>query len=139
MKKIQLFVRHDLGEPITVDADRVLCNNVTLPGEGLERCRLWVILNAHGPMGAVWANSLEDALDELVDQDLARGILIDEKTLENMSDNDQEHLAQLGNAGEYCDLTDVIAEKVTFNPGRDWKLLCKFAEARGAGHDNLDF
>ena len=54
-----------------------------------------------------------------------------------MGDEDKEGLARLGNAGEYCDLTYVGLESVAFKPGRDWKLMCNFAEARGSQAERL--
>ena len=49
----------------------------------------------------------------------------------------QEELASLSNAGEYCDLAYAGLDSVTFKPERDWKLMCRFAEARGAQVDKL--
>ena len=137
MSKIALPLKK--GREIEVDADRILCNDIVLPCDAAykQSTKLWVIWNAHGPMGAVWADYEEDALDLLVDSDLAGGILVDDSTFERMDDNEKEYLKHLGNAGENCDLTDTGMESVSFKPERDWKLMCKFAEARGAGLDRL--
>jgi hypothetical protein len=138
MHKIEL----PLGKrgSVSVEAKRILCNNVIFKGEyNPHNVRLWVCMNEYGPMGAVWATGIQEALDELVDQDLAHGILVDEKTLKDLTPEEEDELAHLGNAGEACDLSNTAVEPVVFDPARDWLLLCKFAEARGAGHDNLDF
>jgi len=121
-----------------VDPERIATNEVTLPGEGMYRkAKLWVIGNEFGPMGAVWATNEQDALDELVDQDLGAGILVDEDSLASMSEEEQEELAHLGNASEPADLSYAWLHEVKFEPARDWYLLCKLAEARGAGADRL--
>ena len=138
MKKFDLYTRD--SAPIPVAADRIVCNDVVFEGEpGSRMTRLWICFNEFGPMGAVWANGEEDALDELVDQDLAGGILIDENKAKNLTEEDEEHVARLGNHGEPCDLSNCAVSPVEFKPSRDWRLMVKLAEARGAGHDNLDF
>ena len=137
MRKIALPLPS--GKDIEVDADRILCNDIVLPSDASykQKTKLWVICNEYGPMVAVWADSDQDALDLLVDSDLAQGILVDEDTLKSMDEEAKEELAQLGNAGEYCDLSYAGMESVTFKPERDWKLMCKFAEAQGAQVDRL--
>ena len=137
MKKIALPLKG--GMEIEVDEDRILCNDIVLPCEASykQKTKLWVIWNEYGPMGAVWADSDQDAMDLLVDSDLAQGILVDEDTLKDMDEEAKEELAHLGNAGDYCDLTYTGLESVTFKPERDWKLMCRFAEARGAQVDKL--
>ena len=137
MKKITLPLRGG-NLPIEVDANRILCNDIVLPCDAdyKQKTKLWVIWTEFGPMGAVWAASDQDALDLLVDSDLAQGMLVVEATLAGMDDEAKEELARLGNAGEYCDLTYVGLESVAFKP-QDWALMCKFAEARGAQADRL--
>jgi hypothetical protein len=137
MKKISLPLR-GYDNPIDVDADRILCNDIVLPCDASykQKTKLWVISNEFGPMGAVWADNQDNALDQLVDSDLAQGMLVDEATLADMDDDARAGLAHLGNAGEACDLTNVELESVAFKPA-DWALMCKFAEARGAGLDRL--
>ena len=137
MKKTALPLKG--GKEIEVDDDRILCNDIVLPGDASykQKTRLWVIWNEYGPMGAVWAGSDQDAMDLLVDSDLAQGILVDEDTLKDMDADAKEELASLGNAGEYCDLAYAGLDSVTFKPERDWKLMCRFAEARGAQVDKL--
>jgi hypothetical protein len=132
--KIKLYGRGEGRHGFEVDPARVLLNDVTLPwdvGYGHRGVHLWVLGNEYGAMGAVWADSMDGAFDELVDADLAGGILIDEE------DADDE-TARLGNAGEPADLTNAWAEQVEFKPERDYKLLAAFAEGRGAGYDTLE-
>lgn len=137
-KKIELPLSRN--RTIPVDAERVLCNDVVFKGESNPHdVRLWLVLSAYGPLGAAWASDVREALDVLVDADLAEAILVDEATLAEMSEEEREVLASLGDAGEACDLSHVAVEPVKFDPAQDWLLLCKFAEARGAGHDDLDF
>jgi hypothetical protein len=139
MKKLELHLTASgNGRAVEIEPQRVLANNVTFKGEH-GRSHLWVILTLYGPAGAVWANNIQEALDILVDSDLAGAILIDPKEYNRLPEKEQEQYASLGNSGEPCDLSNVAVEPVVFNPERDWRLMCKFAEARGAGHDNLDF
>jgi hypothetical protein len=135
MKKFGLYTTQ--GSSASLPADRIRCNNIVLPTDRHPgKTKLWVVFTAHGPTGAVWADSMEDALDELVDADLAGAILLDEN---HVAPEDEEHIARLGNNGAPCDLSDVVVEKVDFANQRNFELLLKLAEARGAGHDNLDF
>ena len=137
MKKITLPLRGG-NLPIEVDANRILCNDIVLPCDAdyKQKTKLWVIWNEFGPMGAVWATSDQEALDQLVDSDLAQGILVDEAILARMDDDAKADLTRLGNGGEPCDLTYVGLERVDFKPA-DWALMCKFAEARGAQVERL--
>jgi hypothetical protein len=138
-KKIEIPVGG--GNYLELDADRILCNEVVLPGERHPRKRrLWVVANEYGVMGAVWADNEQEALDELVDADLGKGILVDADYLAGLTEEERDELAYLGNAGEAADLSNVGLEAVKFDPKRekDLHLLLKFAEARGAGADTLD-
>ena len=137
MKKIELPLWGG-NRPIEVDENRILCNDIVLPCDPSykQATKLWVFWNEYGPMGAVWADSEENGLDLLVDSDLAKGILVDESTLADMDKNDRENLAHLGNTGVACDLSNVGINYVVFKP-KDWALMCKFAEARGAQVDRL--
>jgi hypothetical protein len=136
MKKIALPVEY--GD-VKVDLDRVLCNDVQLPGDAhAPTTHLWVISSEASPLGAVWASNMQVALDVLVDSDLAGGILVDSDFLKTLTIDEQAGLAYLGNNSLACDLTNVRCDKVGWVPERDWKLLCMFAEARGATKDSLD-
>lgn len=122
-----------------VPGNKILANDVVFPGESNPgRVKLWLCTNAHGPMGAVWAQAENDALDVLVDANLAGGILVDESSLKG-TDKEHDNFARLGNFGQVCDLSDTRVDEVAIIPDRDWSLMIKLAEARGAGHDNLDF
>ena len=135
MHKITLPLK--IGE-VELVPERIRCDDIILPGEfNPHNKRLWVTLSRYGALGATWADHIQEALDELVDRDLAGNILVDEADVAKMDEDEQEELARLGNAGEPCDLTDVDVQEVVFKPERDWKLLCMFAEARGAGVSNL--
>jgi hypothetical protein len=115
-----------------LEPERILCNDVRLPGESHPYgLRLWVIGNEYGALGAVWADCEQDALDILVDEGLGDGLLIEE------ADADEDS-ARLGNAGEPANLDNAWLRTVVFEPARDWQLLCKFAEARGAAATTLD-
>ena len=84
-----------------------------------------------------WADNMSDALDNLVDADLGGAIVLDEK---DVSPENEDHIARLGNNGTPCDLSDVVVESVDLsNINKNIELMLKLAEARGAGHDNLDF
>jgi hypothetical protein len=139
-KKITLHLVGNRVAPareVELEAERILCNDVHLPhdrGSNYHNVRLWVLGNQFGAMGAVWASCEQDAIDELIDKDLAGGILIDEKDI----DEEDEDVSRGGNAGEPYDSQYLWMNEVEFNPERDWKVLCMFAEARGAAHDNLD-
>lgn len=117
---------------IELEPERVLCNDVTLPWDfNPHNTRLWVIGHEFGAVCAVWANCEQDALDEMVDSDLGQSFLIEE------SDADDES-ARLGNAGEPANLDNAWVQIVSFDPARDCRLLCQFAEARGNGAKTLD-
>ena len=136
MKKFGLYTTQ--GSSASLPADRIRCNDIVLPTDRYPgKTKLWVVFTSHGPAGAVWADSMEEALDELVDADLARAIVVSEDG--SYSGIEGEHIVRLGNNGTPCDLSDVVVEKVDFANQRNFELLLKLAEARGAGHDNLDF
>ena len=126
------------GSSISLPANRIMANDVVLPVDKYPgKAKLWVVFTSHGPAGAVWADSMSDALDNLVDADLAGAIILDEK---DVTPENEDHIARLGNNGVLCDLSDVVVEKVDLsNINKNLELLLKCAEARGAGHDNLDF
>jgi len=118
-----------------VEPDRIALNNVIFPGEyNPHKVRLWVLGNQFGVMGAVWADNMSDAFDELVDQDLGAGILVDE---DDYDEDEREDLARLGNAGEPADMQYAWADTVKLAEA-DLKLIVALAEGRGAGADFLD-
>ena len=116
---------------LTLDASRVLANNVIFNGEyNPHNVGLWVISHEFGPVAAVWASSEQNALDEAVDEDLMSAFAIDEAD----ADEDTE---RLGNASEPFDLTYCGVRRL---PQSDMPvgLLMALAEARGAGADTVD-
>lgn len=118
---------------VELDDSHVLCNDVILPWEFKPNgSKLYVIGNEYGAMGAVWADCEQEAFDELVDADLAGGILIEE------SDADEE-TTRLGNACEPADLDNAWIQRVRLDEKQDCRLLVRFAEARGRGANTLDF
>jgi hypothetical protein len=120
------------GQEIELHSHCILCNDITFPWEfNPHNTRLWIVSNEYGALGAVWAYCEQDALDELVDNDLGNGLLIDE------ADADED-CCRLGNAGEPANLDYCRIDQVRLDPALDCQLLCKFAEARGAVYDNLD-
>lgn len=135
--KTTLFLKQQFpfsAAPVSVELEdeRILCNDIQLPTDGLHPgpVKLWVIGNEYGAMGAVWASCEGDAIDELIDQDLARGILIEEE------DADEE-TARGGNASEPYDTEHLWMAPVSFDPARDFKTIVRLAEARGACVKNL--
>jgi hypothetical protein len=65
---------------IEINGDKILCNDIVLPTETHpHNIRLWFVGNEFGALGAIWASSEQDALDELVDAGLGDGLLIDAK------------------------------------------------------------
>ena len=137
--KAKLFLPAVNGGPFTcrpadtieLELDRILCNDVTLPGEfNPHDVRLWVVGNEFGALGAVWGGE-HDALDTLVDANLGDGLLIDEE------DADDE-TPRLGNAGEPADLDHAWMREVRLTWQDDAKLIAAFSEARGSGADTLD-
>ena len=121
------------------DSD-ILCNNVILPGEFNPRnVRLWVIGNEFGAICALWADCEQDALDELVDQGKGGSFLVSLEDPEAASEDEREEWTGLGNASEPCDLSGAWLAPVEFEPARDWKFLCRLAEARGQNSDTLFF
>ncbi len=117
---------------LEIEIGRVLCNDIVLPWEShAHNMRAWVIGNEFGACGVVWASHEQDAFDELCDAGLSGGLAIEEK------DSDEE-TARLGNAGEPHDLTYAWIQEIAFDETRDVRLLCQFAEARGAGQTTLE-
>jgi hypothetical protein len=143
--KITLFLKQNLpfaSAPVCaeLEPELILCNDVTLPGDfNPHNTRLWVIGNEYGPMGAVWANHEQEAIDELIDQDLADGILVDEDTQKTMTEDEREECGFGGNASEPYYTEHLWMAEVILEPVRDLNTLLKFAEARGADENTLDF
>lgn len=120
---------------IDLDNSRILCNDVIFHGEfNPHNVRLWVVGNEFGALGAAWAPCEQDAFDILCDAMLLAGLEVEPPKTEE----EEEEVTRLGNEGVPHDMTYAWIQQVEFVPGRDWQLLCRFAEARGACNDNLD-
>jgi hypothetical protein len=122
------------GERIRMDcADAEPC---IYPGHR-GNAGLYVVGNEYGALGAVWCSHEGDAIDALVDADLAGGILIDDETLAAMSEEEREDVHYAGNAGEAVDLDHAWIQRVHIDGARDWRLIAAMAEATGANADTL--
>jgi len=137
MKKITLPVRK-MQNPVELAPECVLCNEVVLPWESRHRIDLYVIGNEYGPLCALWARHEQDALDEMVDSDLGNSFLVDEDSFKAMSEEERDGLAYLGNASEPADLEHCWIHTVNLED-LEPRLLCMFAECRGAGAKSLDY
>jgi len=125
----------DSGAKVEIERKEVLCNDVTLPWDyNPDNVGLWLACNEYGTMGAAWASCEQDALDELCDAGLTLGCLVDNQ---NPTDEESESLVSLGNAGEYHNLDYVTIERIDLD-ACGARVLCEFAEARGALADTLD-
>jgi hypothetical protein len=139
MRKYQLSKTDDR---VNLAADRILCNDVVLPGDtNPHRVGLWLIEGVYGPIAAVWASNEQDALDEAVDSELMEGYrLSDEDAADRTKgsgDDAEEDFARLGNAGEPFDLNDVGMHKLA------WKDLPQdlqgaFVAAAEEGFSDVD-
>ena len=119
------------GQQIDIQDELILCNDVTLPWEyNPHNTRLWLIYNEYGPLGVIWANHEQDALDAIVDAGLGNSLLIEESDATDDS-------PRLGNACEPANLDYCAITPIRLDPAKDCRLLCHFAEARGANRDNL--
>lgn len=128
---------------LTLDADRVLTNDVTFDGEyNPHKIGLFVISNEYGYVCAVWAADEQDALDVAVDADLMQGFAVegpirfdDEEQV--YVDEDGVTVTRLGNAGEPFYLDNCGCRRLPQNEMPE-ALLLAFAEARGEGAGDLD-
>ncbi len=119
---------------IELDADRILCNDVILPGEfNPHNVRLWVIGNEFGALCAVWATEHE-ALDVAVDESTFLDChKVKYPTAEELEAEDDDR-TYLGNASELFDLTYVWMQEVNLTP----ELIAKFRIAADECYTSLD-
>lgn len=118
------------------NAEKILANNVIFIWEfNPHKVHLFVFNDQYGFIGAVWAGNLQDALDEMADNDLLDSMMIDAKEYDKMSKEEQDEVAYLGNASEPFDLTYIGVKEVWNLPV---EMIAEFAEARGANAANLD-
>lgn len=139
MKKIAL----SKTDSTTLDANRVLTNDVVLDGEyNPHNVALWLVLNEYGTLAAVWAGNEQDALDLAVDEGLLDSCAVegpvsfDEKE-QGYFDEGGATVTLLGNAGEPFYLDNVGMRRVPQSE-MPVNLLIAFAEARGAGASTLE-
>ncbi len=112
------------GTWYSVDANRILCNDINLPGSPGYKIgpKPYLLTSLYGPMGVVWAKSEEDAIDVLVDADLGKAI------------EDDNGTATAGNDSRPVDLDNVGIGKVDLTQAH---LLDLFRQAEAAGVDKL--
>lgn len=123
---------------IELEDERICANHVILPWENnYHHTRLFVIGNEFGALGAVWADHEQDAFDELVDQNLGDGLLVPADDVSAMTDDERDELANLGNAGEFADLTHAWIQVVRLDETKDCRLMVRFAMARCEGAATL--
>jgi len=124
---------------VEIENERILCNDIRFPWESHPyNLALWVIGNEFGAVCAVWAEHEQGALDCMIDENLGDSFLVSSEDYEKMEQAEKDDCACLGNAGEPCNLDYAWMQKVEFKGERDFKLIAKFAEARGAQAENLD-
>lgn len=134
-----LLIPH--AREVELNPGEVLCNDIILPWERhYHGMSLWIIGNEFGTIAAVWASHEQDALDEACDRGLTGGLCAaeepdQEEDPETWEQWDQS-VTRLGNAGEPHNLDYCWMSRADLNKCSP-ELLCKFAEARGAGHDTL--
>jgi hypothetical protein len=125
---------------VEVDAEHIICNDVRFPWDfNPHNVRLWCIGNEFGVLGCVWASSEQDAFDELCDNNLSAGLMVDEpESFESDEEREEweESICRLGNAGEPHDM-DYASIQLVDIKACGIEFMCKLAEARGAGADNL--
>lgn len=100
------------------------------PGNRTGAGNLYLIGNEFGALGVVCADNEPEAIDELVDNDLAGGLLIDECSPEEEEENEY---SRHGNGGELCDLTHAWIRRVSLDPARDIALIVAIAKAGATG------
>lgn len=125
---------------VEVDAEHIICNDVILPWESnYHNVRLWCIGNEFGVLGCVWASNEQDAFDELCDNNLSAGLMVDEpESFESDAEYEklEDSICRLGNANELHSLDYAWIQPVDIS-ACGIEFMCKLAEARGACADNL--
>jgi hypothetical protein len=117
-----------------IDWKNVLANDVTFRWEyNPHNVSPWAIFNEYGLIAIAWGGYEGEALDEAVDADLLDSLMLDE----DADKDEQEAATSLGNAGELFDLNNVMMVEVDMKT-LPVQVAVAFAEARGAGSDNVD-
>jgi len=104
---------------LTLDADRILANDVIVPGEtNPHKVGLWLIESVYGPLGAVWADNEADALDEAADEELLDALSLSEEDAEErttgIGDDTEEDFARLGNDSSPFDLDNANIRRLAW-------------------------
>ena len=123
-----------------LEDENILANDVIFPWElNPHNVRLFLIGDEFGPICAIWASCLQDALDEMVDANLGDRFLINEEDIKDYEKDDlMDSITYLGNTSEPADLEELWTEEIDLGE-QTIPLLCKFAEARGGCYDHLNF
>lgn len=116
-----------VNEITFTDADVVNWNNFIPAGEyNPHNVRPW-LLHDHGfPVAVVFASSLQDAIDEAVDENKMDRYLVAEKDLADYGP-EEEGITRLGNAGEPFDIESLEAVELP-NPPFSFVALFNAAE-----------
>lgn len=120
------------GHEYELSEDRVLTNNVFFSDEyNPWNIRPFLIGNEYGPVCLSWGESLQDALDAMIDGGLGDCFLVDAE-----DDVDPEDISYLGNASEPADLSQAWSREVDIMK-QEIAVIIKFAEARGNASGKL--
>jgi hypothetical protein len=130
MKKITVF--H--GQAYEIDANRILANDVILPGEYNPHIYPWLVISLYGPCGIAWARDIGDAIDEIVDAGLGKAFELQDTS----NQTDEDECAFCGNDSRPCDLTNVRAFELALTIPENAHLIPLFKVARD-GSPTLDF
>ena len=134
MYRSQVTLKDEDGNDYTLDADRVLTDDVTLQGEWqVGRSSLWMIGYQFGPTCAVWASNEQEALDAAVDADFLDSSIIEEGEL---SEYCEDEYIRAGNAGEPIHSAYLWMKSAPMSD-QSRVVICWFAECRGAAVDTL--
>ena len=119
--------------------NEIMCNDVILPWESnYHSVRLWCIGNEFGVCGCVWAPEHE-AFDALCDAGLSAGLAVSEpESFESDEDREEweDSICRLGNTGEPHSMDYAWIQPVDIS-ACGIEFMCKLAEARGVGAENL--
>ena len=165
--KFALYTKSDNAR-YTLPGECILANDVVLPwNNGSFESKLYIIGNEYGPLGAVWANSDQAALDTLIDAGLGDRFLIEDEDMDDYaveSDTcyvcnkhkdapdetadyttvththeyvDYPDITYLGNGDEPCDLQHAWLKEVKLQEQRDCRLIAAFVYAVEVENDTL--
>jgi hypothetical protein len=100
-------------------------------------------------MGAVWADDMQAAFDELEDQGLANALHEDlespapgdqQELFENDEDEEDGQIHYIGGHGQRVRISDYIwSEEIGISKTRDTELIAAFEDANAIGKEFLDY